>query len=104
MLNRYSALLWMMAAAATLIHAQEFRATLTGRVLDAAGAPVPGAKVRLTNFSTGETRDVVTDGQGNYLVPLLNPSVYSVRAEANGFKTAVRENLQLNVNQTATLD
>src|SRR5437899_126200 len=96
--------LWVLAAAAALLHGQEFRATLTGRVLDSAGAPVPNAKVRVTNPSTGETRDATTDLQGNYLVPLLNPSVYSVRAEAQGFKTAVKENLQLNVNQTATVD
>src|SRR5439155_8965930 len=36
--------------------------------------------------------------------PLLNPSTYSVRAGAEGFKTAVKEGLQLIVNQTATLD
>ena len=33
-------------AVASLVHSQEFRATLTGRVLDSAGAHVPNARVR----------------------------------------------------------
>jgi hypothetical protein len=94
----------LVMAAGSLLHGQEFRATLMGRVLDAAGAAVPGAKVRVTNAGTGESRDVTTDSQGNYLAPLLNPATYNVKAEAQGFKTAVQEGLQLAVNQTATLD
>jgi hypothetical protein len=39
-----AALLWSMLVSATLVHGQEFRATLTGRVLDAGGAPVPNAR------------------------------------------------------------
>jgi len=74
---------------AALLPAQEFRATITGRVLDPACAPVANAKVRLTNAATTESRDVISDGQGNYLVPLLNPAVYTLRVEAPGFKTAV---------------
>lgn len=104
MVHRCVALVWGIIAVAALANSQEFRATLNGRVLDAAGAAVPNAKVRVINSATGESREVTTNSQGNYLVPLLNPAVYTVRAEAQGFKTAVREGLQLNVNQTATVD
>src|SRR5215467_2713755 len=83
--------------------AQEFRASLTGRVLDAGGSPVANAKIRLTNVATGEARDVLSDSQGSYLAPLLNPAAYTVRTEAPGFKVAVQEGLQLAVNQSATL-
>ena len=103
-MHRFLVLLCGIMAAAGLLRAQEFRATLSGRVLDAGGSPIPNAKVRVTNASTGEARDATTDAQGNYVVPLLNPSVYTVKAEAQGFKTAVKEGLQLNVNQAATLD
>jgi hypothetical protein len=97
-------LLWGIVASAAFVHGQEFRATLTGRVLDSGGAPVPNAKVRVTNRATGESRDTATGSHGNYTVALLNPGEYSVRADAQGFKTAIREGLQLSVNQTATLD
>jgi hypothetical protein len=86
------------------LFAQEFRATLSGRVLDGSGAAVATARVRVTNAATGEARDAVADAQGNYVVPLLNPSTYSIRIEAAGFKTSVREDVQLSVNQAASLD
>ena len=89
---------------AAFLYAQEFRATLTGRVLDGAGAPVANAKLRVNNGATGEVRAALTDAHGDYIVPLLNPGIYSVRAEAEGFKVAVQENVELTVNQTAALD
>src|SRR5262249_37299091 len=49
-------------------------------------------------------REAISDAEGNYQFPLLIPSAYVIRAEAQGFKTAVRERLQLSVNQSATLD
>ena len=104
MFRTCSLLICGLAVAVAPLRSQEFRATLTGRVLDAAGAPIPNAKVKATNTATAESREVATDSQGNYLVPLLNPAVYSIRAEAQGFKTFVKEGLQLNVNQTATVD
>jgi hypothetical protein len=86
------------------VFSQDFRATLTGRVVDAAGAAVPNVKVKAVNASTGESREATTDSQGNYRIASLTPSAYSVKAEAQGFKTAVKEGLQLNVNQTATVN
>ena len=88
----------------TFAFAQEFRAKLTGRVLDPAGAPIAGAKVRIVNDSNGESRSVLTDASGNYLLPLLNPAHYTLRAEYEGFKTAIRQGFELNVNQSATID
>jgi len=102
-MRRFEALLTFLLLS-VLLFAQEFRATLTGRVLDAGGAAVPNAKVRITNAATGESRALVTDPHGDYSAALLNPGTYAVRAEAQGFKVAVREGFELNVNQTATLD
>ena len=103
MATKFSALL-LIAASAALLHAQEFRATLTGRVLDASNIPIPNAKVAVKNTATGEVRTITTDMQGNYLAPLLTPGIYSVRAEAPGFQTSIKDGLELAVNQTATLD
>jgi hypothetical protein len=89
---------------ASILSAQDFRATLTGRILDAGGAAVSRAKVRVTNAARAESRETLTDDQGNYQVPLLNPAIYSVSVEAEGFKTAIRNGVELTVNQTATLD
>lgn len=84
--------------------AQEFRATLTGHVSDPAGAVISGATVRVANTQTGQETVATTTEDGNYNVPSLLPGLYKVTVEASGFKSSVTENLELHVNDTATLD
>ncbi len=55
---------------------------VAGRVLDAWGAPIPGARVVLTG--PGGTL-VNTDAQGAFSAPNLAPGEYNVRVEASGF-------------------
>ena len=84
--------------------AQEFRATLTGRVVDPSDSPLAGATVVVTNAGTNTASSTKTDTQGNYTVPFLASGTYSVMVEATGFKKSVREGLSLSINQTATLN
>ena len=85
-------------------YAQEFRATVTGRVTDQSGGAVAGVPVQVQNIATNETANGVTDSQGNYTVPFLRPGSYAVRVEAPGFKKALRDGLTLQVGQTATIN
>ena len=84
------------------VAAQEFRATLTGRVADPTDAPIANALVTITNRGTNAVNNAKTDSQGNYTVPFLQPGTYSVLVQAAGFRKALRESLELSVNQTAT--
>src|SRR5260370_40642318 len=84
--------------------AQEFRATLTGRVTDPSNAAIPNAVVQIRNIGTNEVATSTTDGQGNYTIPFLKPGIYNVSAEVAGFKKVAQENLTLNVGQTATVN
>jgi hypothetical protein len=93
-----------MLASALVCYGQEFRASLTGHVGDPAGAVIPGANVRVRNQQTGQENTATTTEDGNYTVPSLLPGVYTVTVEAAGFKSAVTENLELHVNDKATLD
>ena len=77
---------------------------LTGTITDSSGAVVADVKVTVTNEATGETRTVVSQSSGNYLVPLLLPGSYGVEFYKNGFKSAVKSGLQINVTETARLD
>src|SRR5258706_5295049 len=89
---------------AASLWAQEFRATVTGRVTDPSNSAVPNAVVQARNLATNELATATTDSQGNYSIPFLKPGSYSLTAEAKGFKKVTQENFTLNVGQTATLN
>ncbi len=84
--------------------AQEFRATITGRVLDGSGALISGATVKAVNAGTNETNTVTTDASGVYSIPFLRPGQYTLTATQAGFKTAVRSNISLAISQVAGID
>ncbi len=84
--------------------AQEARGAITGRVLDAQGALIPGAKVSATNTATNETRRATSNDTGYYELNYLEPSIYSVTVETQGFKKAVRQNLTVNVGTRLDID
>ncbi|MCM3904639.1 MAG: carboxypeptidase-like regulatory domain-containing protein [Pyrinomonadaceae bacterium] len=78
-------LLLVMLLAAGPVRAQAPTGTVVGVVTDAAGAPVAGARLRLTNRDSGLTRSLTTSEEGNYSAAALPPGVYQVTAEAEGF-------------------
>jgi hypothetical protein len=84
--------------------AQDFRATITGRVSDTNKAAVPNAQVQAKNIGTNEVTSATTDNEGNYKLPFLRPGSYSLTVEATGFKKVARENIELVINQIAAID
>jgi protocatechuate 3,4-dioxygenase beta subunit len=61
--------------------AQERFGGLAGTVMDSSSAPVPGATVTIINKQTNATRVTVTNGEGVYRVPDLEPGRYDVTVE-----------------------
>src|SRR5678809_1566581 len=57
-------------------NAQSGTATLNGIVMDQHGAVVPGAQVAVISISQGFQRNVMTSGEGTFVVPLLPPGKY----------------------------
>lgn len=84
--------------------AQEFRATVTGHVVDGSGASVPGIAVQVRNIDTNTVATGTTDASGSYTVPFLRPGNYMLTVEASGFKKYVRDGVTLNVGQTAGIE
>src|SRR5580704_2761480 len=82
--------------------------TTTGRILgtitDQSGAALPRATVTILDVQRGTTRALFTDETGVYLAPDLIPGTYKVRAEAEGFKTVERVNLELEVAKDLRID
>jgi hypothetical protein len=83
---------------------QEFRGSITGSITDPNGAAVPGATVIVKNLETNVSNSVTTNDDGSYTVPFLLPGKYSVTASGGGFKTSVRENIEVQVDDRLTID
>ncbi|HTM51082.1 MAG TPA: TonB-dependent receptor [Bryobacteraceae bacterium] len=93
-----------MALVALSAWGQEFRATLQGSISDPTQAGVPGASVMLKNLDTGIQRDSTADSSGHYVFPFVAPGSYSLTVQAAGFKTTVRDGIQVSVNDNLRVD
>jgi len=82
--------------------AQEFRATLLGRITDPSGSTIPGAKVTVVREQTGVSSSTVSAADGAYRLPFLIPGRYRLEIEASGFKKYVQSGITLEVGQSAT--
>ncbi len=87
----------------TGIFAQEFRATILGQVLDASGSAIPGATVKATKIDTNASKETLTNSEGIYAIPGLDPGRYDVTVTANGFQTVRREQIVLQVAEKLNL-
>ncbi len=84
--------------------AQDFRGSITGRVLDASGGALPGATVTAINIATNQPSSTTANEQGGYSILYLPPGMYRVTAELQGFKKLNRENIEVRVGDRLTLD
>jgi hypothetical protein len=81
--------------AASFAMAQVGSGTITGTVIDQAGAVVPGAAVEARNTETGVIFRGVSTSTGNYTIPDLPVGSYVVTVRVQGFKTYTHANLAL---------
>jgi hypothetical protein len=100
---RISAFLVAFALAVTgLAAAQETTSgSIAGQVLDAQGAAVPGATVTITSEQGAKV--YVTDGEGRFFAPYLQPGIYDVRIELSGFAPIEQKAIQVRLGQRMTL-
>ena len=97
-------LLVAMLAAASLVSAQEVRASITGTVTDAQGAAIPGVTITATNIANNSSITQVTNDAGLYLAPFLTPGSYRLTAEKHGFRRYVRDGIVLQVQDRPRID
>ena len=77
---------------------------ITGTVSDQKGGAISGATIVVTNVATGhKEREVVSTGAGTFNVPSLPPSHYSLEITATGFSRLVRNNVLVQVTETASV-
>src|SRR5688572_21112843 len=84
--------------------AQESRGSLQGRVADESGGALPGVAVAATHLATGVAGATVTNGQGQYQLPLLSPGLYKIVFELQGFRRVERDRVEVRVAEQIVVD
>jgi len=84
--------------------AQVNRATLTGTVTDATGAPMAGVQATAKNLGTNLLTTVTSNGDGIYTIPNLFPGDYSLEFSDAGFKSVTYPKMTLESTQIAEVN
>ena len=84
--------------------AQTTQGRLTGLVTDAQGAILPGVTVTVTSPALIGVQSTVTQPDGRFLFPALPTGLYKVVLELSGFQKLTRENVQVVLGQTISVD
>src|SRR5882724_2750644 len=84
--------------------AQKDAGAIVGTVHDPSGAVVVGAKVSVTDIERGQTFNTTTSPSGEYVASPLRIGRYTVTVEHPGFKTAVSNAIDINVQDRAAVN
>jgi len=88
----------------SFVFSQSPTGSIEGVVTDAQGGVVSGATVTVKETATGRTINFTTSDDGLYAARSLQPGLYSVKVEKQGFSTATVEKIVLQVGQVARAD
>ena len=77
---------------------------LTGSVIDAQSAVLPGVTVTASSPALIGTQTAITEGNGSYRFASVPPGTYTLTFELTGFQTLSRTNIVLALGQTLTVD
>ena len=84
--------------------AQKDTGSIVGTVKDPSGAFVSNAKVTITDLEHGQTVEATTNTQGEFVVSPLRVGRYTVTVQQAGFKKAVSEAVDLDVQQRVAVN
>jgi len=79
-------------------------ATLTGRITDPSGSVIAGVKIQATHVETNVTFPTETNEEGLYTIPNLPPGTYRVVVQKAAFRTIVKPDVELHVQDVITLN
>ena len=78
--------------------------SIAGTAKDESGAVLPGVTIEATNLGTNNLRTATTGADGFYMIPLVQPGLYTVKASLSGFSTVSHSGVKVNVSETATVN
>jgi hypothetical protein len=85
-------------------HAQSPDGTISGTVFDPAGKVVAGAEVTVANDATRVQSFTKTNSDGVYVLPNLPPGSYRLQVAKLGFKTLIKPDITLNVQDALAIN
>src|SRR5712692_4021938 len=84
--------------------AQSTNAELSGRITDPNGLPVPKVKIEAVNVLTNVSTSTETNEAGIYVILSLQPAIYRILVEKEGFDLIVKPNVELHVQDHGVLN
>lgn len=78
--------------------------TISGLVVDSSGAAIVDAEILVGNYATGVQYTSRTNEQGLYLIPNLPPGTYRLQVSKVGFKTLIKPDITLNVQDALAIN
>lgn len=87
-----------------LAQSESGSSAVEGTITDANANAVPGATVTVRNLDTGYTRTLTTNEHGRFIASVMPVGMYVIEVKALWFGTTRRENLQLVVGNTETVN
>ena len=101
---KYSALLLLFVLVSVpAVSAQSVTGSISGTVTDPNGAVVPGAVLTLVSDQTKDKRDSVSNESGRFNFASIQPGVYTLKVEHQGFEKLVRTKIVLSANENLAL-
>ncbi|MEW6127830.1 MAG: carboxypeptidase regulatory-like domain-containing protein [Acidobacteriota bacterium] len=83
-----------------VVIAQSSKGIVVGTVTDPTGAAISGGTIKITNISTNVSRETALTPEGTFRLDAVDPGTYKIEIKADGFKTAVKENVTIAAAQT----
>jgi hypothetical protein len=87
----------LLLAGNACMFAQSDRGTITGTITDPSGAVISNANIEARNTQTGAVSTGGSTATGNYNVAQIPTGTYQLTVTAPGFKTFVRQNIEVPV-------
>lgn len=97
-------LVMVLLALVAPVYSQQATTQVSGIVTDPSGAVIPSASLELENIETSVKRTGTADASGNYAFLQVVPGMYRLTIKSSGFRTATVNDLQLLVNNPATVN
>lgn len=90
-------------SAFTPLAAQVVQGSISGTLVDASGAGVPGAKITATDKGTGQVATATSDNSGLFRLPSLSIGAYDVEIVKSGFRKLKLTSVSVGANADSSM-